>query len=106
MQQNNLCPPIPLVEILLWIFHLNYVNLPFFKFENNFKMLNFLLHIFEVYVFCLGVYMFYRFFSNKLVVWIYNFIDVMVYFKYCKIIFVCKLLKLMSNYRLRCVVMK
>jgi hypothetical protein len=37
------------------------------KIEHNFKMLIFLLHIFVVYVFCLGVYLFYCFFSNKLV---------------------------------------
>jgi hypothetical protein len=34
-------------------------------------MLIFLLHIFVVYVFCLGVYLFYCFFSNKLVVILY-----------------------------------
>jgi hypothetical protein len=66
----------------------------------------FLLHIFVVYVFCLNVYLFYYFFSNKLVIWIYEFVHVMVYFRFCKIIFVCKLLKLISNYRLRCVVIK
>jgi len=65
-----------------------------------------LLIIFLVYVFCWGVYLFYCFFSNKLVVWIYNFILVMFCFRFCKIVFVCKLLKLKSNYRLRRVVMK
>ena len=65
----------------------------------------FLLHIFVIYVFCLGVYLFYCFFLNKLVVWIHDYVHVMVCFRFCKIIFVCKLLKLMSNYRLRCVVM-
>jgi len=34
------------------------------------------------------------FFSNKLVVWIYNFVLVMVCFRFCEIVFVCKLLKL------------
>ena len=38
------------------------------------------------------------FFSNKLVVWIYDFVHVMVCFRFCKIIFIYKLLKLMSNY--------
>jgi len=65
-----------------------------------------LLNVFLVYVFYLDVYLFYCFFSNKLVVWIYNFILVMVCFRFCKIVFVYKLLTLMSNYRLRCVVMK
>ena len=46
------------------------------------------------------------FFSNKLVVWIHDFVHVMVYFLFSKIIFVCKLLKFMSNYRLRCIVLK
>jgi len=65
-----------------------------------------LLIVFLVYVFCWGVYLFYCFFSNKLVVWISNFILVMFCFRFYKIVFVCKLLKLMSNYRLRCVVIK
>ena len=60
-------------------------------------MLIFLLHIFIVYVFVLGVYLFCCFFSNKLVVWIHDFVHVMVCFRFCKIIFVYKLLKLMSN---------
>jgi hypothetical protein len=63
------------------------------------------LYIFVVYVFCLGVYLFYCFFSNKLVVWIHDFVHVMVCFRFCKIVFVCKLLKLMLNYQLRNVVM-
>jgi len=50
-----------------------------------------------------GVYLFYCFFSNKLLVWIYDFVHVMVCFRFCKTVFVCKLLKLMSNYRFRCV---
>jgi hypothetical protein len=66
----------------------------------------FLLYIFVVYVFCLSFYLFYCFFSNKLVVLIYDFVNVMVCFRFCKIVFVCKLLKFISNYRLRCVVMK
>jgi hypothetical protein len=68
-------------------------------------MLIFLLHIFVVYVFCWGIYLCYYFFSNKLLVWIYDFVHVMVCFRFYKIVFVCKLLKLMSNYRFRCVVM-
>jgi hypothetical protein len=40
------------------------------------------------------------FLSNKLVVWIYNFVLVMICFRFYKIIFVCKLLKFMSIYRL------
>jgi hypothetical protein len=38
------------------------------------------------------------FLSNKFVVLIYSFVDVMVCFRFCKIIFVYKLLKFMSNY--------
>jgi hypothetical protein len=61
-----------------------------------------LLNVFLVYVFCFGVYLFYCFFSNKFVVWIYNFLLVIVCFRFYKILFVCKLLKIISNYRLVC----
>ena len=40
------------------------------------------------------MHIFYCFFSNKLVVWMYNFVLVMVCFRFCEIVFVCKLLKL------------
>jgi len=59
-------------------------------------MLIFLLHISVVYVFYLSVYLFYCFFSNKVVVWIYDFVHVMICFRFYKIIFVCKLLKLIK----------
>jgi hypothetical protein len=47
-------------------------------------MLILLLNVFLVYVFCLGIYLVYCFFSNKLVVWIYNFVLVVVRFRFCK----------------------
>jgi hypothetical protein len=47
-----------------------------FKFYWGFSTLNkkysFFLYIFVVYIFCLGVYLFYNFFSYKFVVWIYD----------------------------------
>jgi len=42
-----------------------------FLFELNFKMFIFFCIFFVVYVFCLGVYLFYSFFSYKFIVWIY-----------------------------------
>jgi hypothetical protein len=44
------------------------------------------------------MYLFDCYLSKKLVVWIYNFIVVIVCFRFCQIIFVCKLLKLCLNY--------
>jgi len=63
-----------------------------------------LLIFFSIYVFYLGVVL--LFFSNKLVVWIYDFVRVMDCFRFYKIVFIFKLLKLMSNYQLRYVEMK
>jgi hypothetical protein len=48
-------------------FPLQVSKITFFLFEYNFKML-----IFIVYVFFLGVYLFYDFLTYKFVVWIYD----------------------------------
>jgi hypothetical protein len=95
------------VRVLIYCGFFFLVSKSIFFFNFNIKMSTILLlNIFLVYVFCLDVYLLYCFFSTRLIVWIYNFVLVMICFRFCKIIFVCKLLKLMSNYRLRCVVMK
>jgi hypothetical protein len=60
----------------------------------------FILHIFFVYVFCLGVYLFYSFFhiQIKFIIWICDLYMLEFCFRFCKIIFVCKLMKLMLNF--------
>ena len=70
-----------------------------FLFELNFKMLFFFLHIFVVYVFCLGVYLFYSFFSCKFVVWIYDLYMLGFVLNFVKLyFFLYKLMKLMLNF--------
>jgi len=44
------------------------------------------------------MYLFDCYLSKKLVVRMYNFVDVIVCFRFCQIIFVCKLLKFCLNY--------
>jgi hypothetical protein len=60
-------------------------------------MLFLFLHIFVVYVFCLGVYLFYSFISYNFVVWIYNLY--MLWFVLDFVNYICfKLIKLMLNF--------
>ena len=57
--------------------------------------------IFVVYVFYLNVTLFYSFFLKQTCCMDLWFVHVRISFRFCKIIFVCKLLKHMLNYQLR-----
>jgi hypothetical protein len=117
---NTIQPPttisvITILSLLIFMFWFKFcwgfstlskqIFLLFFLFELNFKMFIFL-YIFIVYVFCLGIYFFYSFFFIQICCMDLWFVHVRVCFRFCKIIFFCKLMKLISNFWLRCFVMK
>ena len=63
-----------LIQILLRILHFKQANIPLFYYYylNSILKCWFFCIFFVVYVFCLGAYLFYSFFSYKFVVWIYD----------------------------------
>ena len=73
-----------------------------FKFYWGFSILNkqysFFLYIFIVYVFCLGTYSFYNFFLTQIYCMNLWFVYIRVCFRFYKIIFVCKLMRLKLNF--------
>ena len=81
-----------------------------FKFYWGFSTLNkqysFFLFIVVVYIFCLGVYLFYNFFSYKFVVWIYDLYILEFVLDFIKLYFFCKLMRLKLNFWLMCFVIK